>query len=194
MSKIYTKTGDRGTTSLLDGTRVSKDHLRVECYGDLDELLSAMGLAEALLDERQASLAPALRRIEEELMAASALVATADETIQARLPQVPEEATIRLERDMDRMDETLPPLSSFVLPGGTMAAAQLHVARTICRRAERRLVQLAQSEPVSQQVRVYVNRLSDWCFTAARYANHLAGVPTPLWDGKGSTGGTKKEG
>jgi len=187
MSRIYTKTGDRGTTSLLDGKRVSKDDLRVECYGDIDELISAIGLAEALLDDRQASLAPVLRRIEEVAMAAAALVATADEAAVARLPNVSDQATTNLEADIDRMDEELPPLSSFVLPGGSVVAAQLHVARTICRRAERRLVQLAQSEPVPQQVRVYINRLSDWFFAAARYANLLVDVATPLWNGKESS-------
>jgi cob(I)alamin adenosyltransferase len=178
--KIYTKTGDGGETSLFGGGRVPKDDARVEAYGAVDELNAALGLVRALgpvpeIDEE-------LARIQAELFAVGAELATPrDVRAHDAVPGVRAAWAETLEHRMDRWDEELPELTAFVLPGGTPVAAALHVARATCRRAERRAVALSHLAPVDPNVVVYLNRLSDFLFEAARAANLRAGVAETLW-------------
>lgn len=173
LSKIYTRTGDDGTTALGNGARVPKDHLRVEAYGTVDELNSALGvvLALPLPDEIRAALAP----IQHQLFDLGGELC-----IPGRRVIEPAQAT-DLERALDAFNEKLPPLKEFVLPGGSEAAALLHLARAICRRAERRTIALAHSESVNPHAIEYLNRLSDLLFVAARYLNACANQPEVLW-------------
>ncbi len=182
-SNIYTRGGDRGQTSLVDGSRVSKGSLRVEVYGTLDEANSWVGLARAdLADE---GLDRALAFLQHRLFNCSSYLATPPDA-EATPPGVSAGDVTYLERAIDRMEQVTGPLSHFVLPGGTAAAARLHLARTVCRRAERRMVSLADAEEVDPTVLKLVNRCSDFLFAAARYANHEAGVDDPVWDSAAS--------
>ncbi|MEI6223648.1 MAG: cob(I)yrinic acid a,c-diamide adenosyltransferase [Deltaproteobacteria bacterium] len=178
--KIYTKTGDGGETSLFGGGRVAKDDARVEAYGAVDELNAALGLARAL--SPVAEIDVELARIQAELFAVGAELATPREArAHESIPGVRAEWAEALERQMDRWDAVLPPLTAFVLPGGAPVAAALHVARGTCRRAERRAVALSHLAPIDPNVVVYLNRLSDFLFEAARAANLRAGVTEILW-------------
>jgi cob(I)alamin adenosyltransferase len=184
--KIYTKTGDSGETGLFGGGRVPKDSARVEAYGEVDELNAALGLAAAALEEaREAAVAERLRLLQGDLFALGAnLAAPRDEEGRRRSAHVPALPTGRveeMERWMDEAEEELPPLRNFVLPGGTEAASRLHLARTVCRRAERRVVTLARLEAIEPEVVVYLNRLSDLLFTLARLANRRAGREDVEW-------------
>jgi cob(I)alamin adenosyltransferase len=185
LSRIYTKTGDRGETSLGDGTRVAKDHPRVAAYGDVDELNAVLGLLlAARADLPEAGL---LRGIQNDLFDVGADLCRpqpADEQPGQRL-RVQERQAQRLEAAIDRLNAGLAPLTSFVLPGGQAAAAWCHLARTVCRRAERAVVTLARGEAVNPQVIVYLNRLSDLLFVLARVYNGN-GEDDVLWvPGKG---------
>jgi cob(I)alamin adenosyltransferase len=180
--KIYTKTGDEGLTGLLGRQRVPKDHIRVEVYGTVDELNAALGVARAQkLDPAADSL---VSRLQDELFAAGSALADPD-------PQGPFHNTItpehveRLEAAIDAMESELSPLTAFILPGGTLPAAQIHLARTICRRAERLAVKLSRQpgEDVPRTLIVYLNRLSDLLFVLARAVNHRAGVRDIPWKG-----------
>ncbi len=178
--KIYTKTGDGGETSLFGGGRVPKDDARVEAYGAVDELNAAIGLARALAPAAEVDVE--LARIQAELFAVGAELATPhDARAHGALPGVRGEWAEALERRMDRWDEELAALTAFVLPGGTSAAAALHVARATCRRAERRSVALSHLAHIDPAVVVYLNRLSDFLFEAARAENLRAGVAETLW-------------
>jgi cob(I)alamin adenosyltransferase len=180
--KIYTKTGDAGTTGLFGGGRVGKDHPRVEAYGDVDELNAALGLARAV--ELMPRIDEVLVPIQRDLFAIGALLATPDrEKMRQHLAKarVDEERVAELERSIDDADRELEPLRAFVLPGGTPKAAALHVARTVCRRAERRVVRLQADEELPQVVIVYLNRLSDLLFTLARLANRRANTGEVTW-------------
>jgi cob(I)alamin adenosyltransferase len=182
--KIYTGTGDRGKTSLFSGERVAKSHERVMAYGEIDELNSVLGaLAAALQNGPSPDMAGQIHQIQSDLMAAGALLAVADGV--ASPVKLAPDASLRLEASIDHMQDKLPDLKSFILPGGHMTAAWAHIARTVCRRAERRMVSLALStseNPNSfQDVLVYVNRLSDYLFVLARYCNHLAGIEDIPW-------------
>jgi cob(I)alamin adenosyltransferase len=171
LSRIYTKTGDHGETSLGDGTRVPKDHLRVAAYGSVDELNATLGLL--LAHHPGLAEADLLRTIQNDLFDVGAdlcVPAPADEAPGARLRVQPEQAG-RLESAIDRLNESLAPLTSFVLPGGTAAAAWCHLARTICRRAERDIIALTHTGPVNPHVIIYLNRLSDLLFVLARIYN-----------------------
>jgi cob(I)alamin adenosyltransferase len=182
--KIYTKTGDQGTTGLFGGTRVSKGHGRVRAYGEVDELNAILGVARAALggDEPTSDL---LMTIQSELFDLGAELACTPERAQkGDLPLVQVAEVERLERAIDAREAELAPLTSFVLPGGSPAAAHLHVARTVCRRAERAVVALAGAEPVRSEVTVYLNRLSDLLFVLARDANRRAGVEDVPWLGR----------
>jgi len=178
--KIYTRTGDDGTTGLIGGDRVRKSDKRLACYGTIDELNAAIGLAAVDAGE---PLRDMLRPVQEELFVIGSHLAAPenDPTAQKYLP--PLEATIidRLEMQIDQADVLMPPLKTFILPGGTETAARLHVARTVCRRAERLLVDFSMDRPISNVMLVYLNRLSDWLFTQARLANHQAGVADVAW-------------
>jgi cob(I)alamin adenosyltransferase len=178
--KIYTKTGDGGETSLFGGARVGKDDARVEAYGAVDELNAAIGLVRAL--GAGAAVDADLARIQSELFSVGAELATPRESrARGSIPGVDPAWAVALERAMDAWDESLPPLTAFVLPGGCPAGAALHVARTACRRAERRVVALARLTSVDPTVVVYLNRLSDWLFEASRAVNKGAGAPETLW-------------
>ena len=175
LNKIYTRSGDDGTTGLASGKRRRKDDLRVAAYGTVDELNAALGLAR-LSTAADPELDPMLARLQNDLFDLGADLATPP--AEAPLPYEPLRITQtqvdRLEREIDRLNADLAPLRSFVLPGGTPAAAALHLARTIARRAERLMVALAATEPVGAPSLKYVNRLSDFLFVAARYVNHKA--------------------
>ena len=176
---IYTKTGDAGQTSLLSGRRVDKDDLRVHATGELDELNAVLGVARAQgLDP---SIAVSVSRIQEELFSLGSQLAAAEKADSPALPRVKAAWTAALEREIDAADGELPTLRSFILPGGTLGAAWLHGARTVCRRAERAVVTLARHEAVDPVLLGYLNRLSDWLFTMARLANHRAGTQEPVW-------------
>jgi cob(I)alamin adenosyltransferase len=180
--KIYTKTGDRGDTGLFGGGRVAKSHPRVEAYGDVDELNAVLGFVRATepLPRIDSLLVP----IQQDLFAIGALLATPDRD---KMRQHLEKAKVddariaELERAIDAGDAELEPLRSFILPGGTPKAAALHVARTVCRRAERRVVELASDTEIPQLVIIYLNRLSDLLFTLARVANRVAGASEVTW-------------
>lgn len=188
--KIYTKRGDAGETGLFGGQRVSKDDLRVAAYGDVDELNALLGLARAAdLDER---LAKAVARVQDELFTLGAELATPDAEKNPKVPTVDAAWIERLEEEIDAIDGEVPPLRQFVLPGGSQGASWLHLARTVCRRAERSIVQLSRREPVGGLALAYVNRLSDWLFMAARAANHRAGVAEIAWTPPGDTGARRK--
>jgi len=183
--KVYTRGGDRGETSLFGGQRVSKDSPRVEAYGEVDELNAVLGLARCEL-AGAADLAAELERIQSTLFDLGSELATpaARERKGKLAPRVSDAEAEQLERAIDALDLELEPLSSFVLPGGTRAAALLHLARTVCRRAERRVIALAAQEPIGPAPVKYLNRLSDYLFTAARAANRRAGVAEPRWVGR----------
>lgn len=178
--KIYTKTGDEGRTSLFDNTRVSKADDRVDAYGEVDELNACLGSARAAIGP--GDLAEAIAEIQKELFAVGTRLADPSSRVADRVSKavVTPEAIARLEATIDRLESELPPLRRFILPGGSAAGAQLHVARTVCRRAERRVVALG-PEAVEPAVVVYLNRLSDLLFVAARVANHRAGIPEVEW-------------
>jgi cob(I)alamin adenosyltransferase len=187
LTKIYTKSGDRGLTGLVGGQRVSKSSPRIECYGTVDELSSCIGLARTLLEEPgapagAAELAGVLRRVQNELFNLGSELATLPEDLHPQQPVVAARHVEALEREIDAWNEHLPHLRSFVLPGGGMVASYLHLARTVCRRAERLAVTLASAEPVGEQVLPYLNRLSDALFVMSRHAARLYGQPEPLWE------------
>ena len=178
--KIYTRTGDAGETSLFDGTRVPKTHPRVVAYGDVDELQAALGVSAASgLDP---ALADMIVSIQRDLFALGARLADPAHRIAPRVSKVviSDESVERLERWIDRLDSELPPLRHFILSGGSAAGASLHLARTVCRRAERAVLALG-SDAVEPIVIVYINRLSDLLFVMARAANHRAGVAETEW-------------
>ena len=182
--KIYTKTGDDGTTGLFNGKRVSKAALRVEAYGTVDELNTIVGLAVSF--ECPEPVKSELNHIMNILFTVGADLATPiDQFIKSKaIDRTSEEEITRLEQAIDRYDEDLEPLKNFILPGGHHAAAYLHNARTVCRRAERLTVELGTNEDINENVIKYLNRLSDYFFAAARYVNHLTGVDDIIWKGK----------
>jgi cob(I)alamin adenosyltransferase len=181
LDRIYTKTGDQGMTGLGGGRRVAKDSPRVAAYGTVDELNSAIGLALALgLTER---LTTELRTIQNELFdLGSDLCWPSDDERRARIPTVQATHIERLERLIDDLNASVGPLTNFLLPGGSPGAAQLHVARTVCRRAERETITLSHDEPIGELVLPYLNRLSDALFVMARHENHERGIDEPLWE------------
>jgi cob(I)alamin adenosyltransferase len=180
LTRIYTKTGDEGMTGLGGGRRVPKDSTRVRAYGTVDELNSAIGVALALgLTER---LTTELGSIQNELFdLGSDLCWPEDDERRARIPTVQPKHVERLERLIDDLNEIVGPLTNFLLPGGSPGAAQLHLARTICRRAEREAITHSHEEPIGELVLPYLNRLSDALFVMARFENHERGADEPLW-------------
>lgn len=178
--KIYTKTGDDGTTGLIGGQRVAKSDRRIDCAGTVDELNACLGLAAVTAD---VAIGPKLRAVQNDLFVIGSHLATPDPSRAAeQLPPLEEPMVSRLEMEIDGAESSLPQLRQFILPGGTEAGARLHLARTVCRRAERLLVDFAQDRPVPPIVLTYLNRLSDWLFVHARLANHLAGVADVPWE------------
>lgn len=181
--KIYTKTGDDGTTSLFSGGRVSKSNLRVDVYGTVDELNSYLGVARAhLITETGDNY---LETVQNHLFHLGADLATPMDAKADWLVRITENEVEWLENSIDELSKSLPELKNFILPGGTSVAAHLHVARTISRRAERLLVALKNSETINEQALIYLNRLSDWLFTLARYENLQAGESETKWNVRG---------
>ena len=178
--KIYTKTGDDGTTGLFGAGRVRKDALRVSAYGDVDELNALLGVASTYSDDIE--VAAVLERLQSELFTLGAQLATPDPSHAPKnVPVIRDGHIETLESEIDAFDAELEPLRSFILPSGSPLAAALHVARTVCRRAERSLVSLSAHEPVPVEASRYLNRLSDHLFTMARLANKRAGVTETKW-------------
>lgn len=173
---IYTRTGDKGETSLFGGKRVSKAAKRVEAYGTIDELNSCLGSALSFLPSSQKRLRSKLLKIQNNLLLLGSTLANPNS-----LPLSLEEEIKDLEKEIDLMTAQMPPLRNFILPGGSKAGSLLHLARTVCRRAERRLVNLAETESVDKGIVKYINRLSDFLFTAGRFVNHKKGEKETIW-------------
>ena len=177
--KIYTRTGDDGTTGLIGGDRVRKSDARIECYGTVDELNASLGLAAVLAES---PLRDRLHMIQNDLFVIGAQLATPEGEPKSRyIPAMDEQMIARLEMEIDSTEHALPPLRQFILPGGTELAARLHLARTVSRRAERLIVNFAQDRPIPGMILTYMNRLSDWLFVHARLANHQSGVDDIPW-------------
>ncbi|AZZ36515.1 ATP:cob(I)alamin adenosyltransferase [Bdellovibrio sp. qaytius] len=188
--KIYTKTGDKGTTRLVDGSCVEKFDPRVEAYGSADELNSYLGLIFSLLENNEqlnfsnTSLRRLLFDMQNNLFVVGSLLATVDPVVFNKLPQLDPEETTHLEKGIDAMTSELEPLKNFILPTGHVLSSHFHIARTLCRRCERRTVEVANHEPHYEQVIMYLNRLSDFLFTAARFVNHRYNTQDVPWKKK----------
>lgn len=175
--KIYTKTGDKGTTSLLSGTRVSKADMRLDAYGTLDELNSWLGV---LASELPANSFPLLTKIQSELFSMGSYLALEGEAT-FQMPKLDPDLVNALERQIDSWNEQLPELKNFILPSGSKASSMAQVARTITRRAERRVVALANEVEVKEEIQVFLNRLSDFFFVLARFILHKEGLEQRIW-------------
>jgi cob(I)alamin adenosyltransferase len=186
LNRIYTKAGDGGETRLVGGQKVPKDSARIESYGTVDELSSVLGLARAALATPPVpagapELSDVLKRIQNELFNLGSDLATLPEDRHPKQPLIEARHVTALEHEIDAWNADLPELRSFVLPGGGWVASYLHLARTICRRAERQVITLRRTETVGDQVVPYLNRLSDHLFVMSRHASRLYGEPEPLW-------------
>ena len=183
LNRIYTKRGDQGETSLVGGQRVPKDHHRIECYGTVDELNACIGLAavSASQDQRLERLHRILRRVQHELFNLGSILATLPEDVHPRQPRITAEDVTRLEEEIDGMNADLEPLRSFVLPGSMRLDAELHLCRTVIRRAERILVAFDQEVGAPPHTVEYLNRLSDAFFVFGRWATHVVGATEVLW-------------
>jgi len=185
--KIYTRTGDDGLTSLFGGGRVRKSHLRVEAYGTVDELNAQLGRAAVTVTDP--SIREQLTLIQHDLFAVGAILASPPDANGERNPHIPRLPSHRIEameRWMDEADEVLDPLRNFILPGGSAGAAELHLGRTVCRRAERMVVEIGEDEPEREALIGYLNRLSDLLFTLARLENFRVGTPDVIWTKEGA--------
>lgn len=178
--KIYTKTGDQGVTSLFGGKRVSKAHLRIDAYGTIDELNAWIGLLRD--QEVNRSHQETLLSIQDKLFTLGSMLATEPGNTKVKIPALKEADIHLLEQEIDMMDASLPALKSFILPGGHSSVSFCHVARTVCRRAERLVIALHETEPVSALVIPYLNRLSDYLFVLSRKMSHDLGVTEAPWD------------
>jgi len=178
--KIYTKTGDKGDTSLLGGQRVPKDTLRVEAYGTVDELNSVLGIVRTENSDSQVD--KILNQIQNELFELGADLANPRPSTRERVRRFEPNDAQPLEKLIDTLEAQLKPLTHFILPGGSPVAARLHFARTVCRRAERAVVRLSRNEDIGEGITIYLNRLSDLLFVLARYANHVANVSETKWN------------
>jgi cob(I)alamin adenosyltransferase len=183
LNRIYTRRGDQGQTTLVGGQRAPKNALRIECYGTVDELNSFIGLAAVTAAEepRLEKLTAILRRVQHELFNLGSILATLPEDVGPQQPRVTGIEVEQLEREIDAVNTELQPLRSFVLPGGSRLNAELHICRTVCRRAERLVVALAQAESVPAEAIQYLNRLSDALFVWSRWVNHVLGAEEVLW-------------
>ncbi|MCU0227427.1 MAG: cob(I)yrinic acid a,c-diamide adenosyltransferase [Bryobacterales bacterium] len=194
LTRIYTKSGDQGMTSLVNGRRVAKNHPRIEAYGTVDELNAHLGVAGASLQDLVARFPPLERlagivqRVQHELFNLGSLLATDPAHLHPKQPRITDADVLALEAEMDAMNAELPDLNSFVLPGGCRLNAELHVCRTICRRAERLANGLAQNEEVPSEVMRYLNRLSDALFIWSRWVNQAMGVQEVLWNPNHASG------
>lgn len=177
--KIYTKTGDEGNTSLIGGTRVSKAHLRLQAYGTVDELNAYLGL----LRDQEVNRARAglLKQIQDNLFVMGSILATDPENNTFKLPILQPEEVTTLENAIDEMNTQLEPLRNFILPGGSLPISFGHIARTVCRRAERHIIALDHQEPVEDLLKIYINRLSDYLFVLCRMMHHELEIPETIW-------------
>jgi len=184
LNRIYTRLGDDGGTSLAGGQRVGKDSLRIDCYGTVDELNSITGMARdsAMQAAMLTPLADILKRVQHELFNLGSILATLPEDVHPKQARITAAEITQLEREIDAMNENLPPLRSFVLPGGSRINTELHLCRTVCRRAERIAVSLSRMETVPAECIQYLNRLSDAFFVWSRWANHVLGIDEVLWE------------
>lgn len=188
MAKIYTKVGDRGQTSLVSGTKISKSHTRLEAYGTVDELNSSLGVARSEIarakgaTQQRKTLDAQLKNIQNDLFNLGSLLACEKPEVALKLPSIGEPEIKEMEVHIDQMTKVLKPLKEFILPGGHPLASSLHVSRTVCRRAERWTVRLSKEGDSVDPVTIkYLNRLSDYLFTCARFANHLMKTNEPVW-------------
>jgi cob(I)alamin adenosyltransferase len=177
--RIYTRSGDKGETSLFGGKRVPKDDKRVEAYGAVDELNSELGHCQLVLNFKRGS--EVIFQVQRELFALGAMLATENVSKLEEENKLSETSVTNLEKEIDRMEEQLEPLRGFILPSGSESSSRLHVARSVCRRAERRVVSLSKKESIDPIAVKYLNRLSDFLFVLARYENKLAKVPDVFW-------------
>ena len=178
--KIYTKTGDKGMTSLIGGTKVPKSHLRIEAYGTVDELNSWIGLCKDLLTDDQGK--KILLEVQDRLFTiGSSLACDPEKEPKMKIPDLKESDITLLEKEMDRINETIPPMKNFILPGGHPTLSKLHIARCVCRRAERMVVHLAETESADPLVITYLNRLSDYLFVLSRHAGHKMNIKEIPW-------------
>ena len=179
MSKIYTKTGDKGTTSLVGGTRLDKDHIKIEAYGSVDELNAWMGVIADY--EENSSRKHILKEIQDRLFTIGAELASEPEYQKKDLPILFDSDITLLEKQMDEMNDTMPPIRHFVLPGGHQAVSFTHVARTVCRRAERKVISLSKIEDTNSKIVIYLNRLSDYLFVLSRKISHELKIEEVKW-------------
>jgi len=186
INRVYTRQGDRGDTALAGGQRVPKDSLRIGAYGTVDELNAFIGVAR---EDAPKELAAILLRVQHELFNLGSILATLPEDVHPKQARITDAEISQLEAEMDLMNEGLPPLRSFVLPGGCRLNAELHVCRTVCRRAERACVALSREESIPGETIRYLNRLSDALFVWSRWASHAMGAPETLWEPNQSASG-----
>lgn len=195
LNRIYTRSGDKGQTRLAGGVSIAKDHLRIESYGTVDELGAFVGLARTTAEElatraeRLHKFAAILKRVQHELFNLGSILATLPDKVRPKQPRVTAADIEQLEREIDEANEELHSLRSFVLPGGSRLEAELHVCRTVCRRAERLLVSLAREESVPEEALQYINRLSDALFVWSRWVNNVLGATETLWEPNASASG-----
>jgi len=195
INRVYTRQGDQGETGLAGGQRVPKDGSRIAAYGAVDELNSFLGAARVTVEEQLpaqpqlAILSTILLRVQHELFNLGSILATLPEDVHPKQARVTDKEVRQLEIEMDRMNEDLQPLRSFILPGGSRLNAELHICRTVCRRAERDCVALSRVEAIPPETIRYLNRLSDALFVWSRWASHVTGAPEILWEPNQSTSG-----
>ena len=188
LNRIYTRAGDSGETRLVGGQRVAKDDPRIDCFGAVDELNAFLGLARTTAEELTNAtpalgrLASIFKRVQHELFNLGSILATLPEDVHPKQPRITAAETRQLEHEIDEANEQLASLRSFVLPGGSRLEAELHVCRTVCRRAERLLVSLSRTQSVPNETLEYLNRLSDAFFVWSRWTNHVLGAPETLWE------------
>jgi cob(I)alamin adenosyltransferase len=198
INRVYTRGGDKGETGLAGGQRIPKDALRIEAYGTVDELNATIGVARQTTEDlipshpRLADLDAALKRVQHELFNVGSILATLPEDVHPRQARVTQAEITQLETEIDKMNSDLPELRSFVLPGGCRLNAELHVCRTVCRRAERIAVRLARQETIAGEIVPYLNRLSDALFVWSRWASHTLGVPEILWEPNRASSGQRE--
>ena len=188
LSKIYTKIGDKGSTQLATGERVSKSNIRIEAYGTVDELNSVVGILRDIIEKTAVpsidcnDIIQMIAKIQNELFDVGGELSVPSEVLNTKLQQVVQKADIeRLEREIDAFNEKLQPLNNFVLPGGHLANSTAHLARTVCRRAERAVVKMSEEIDVRDQAKIYLNRLSDWFFVLSRELSRRHGVEEVIW-------------
>jgi len=188
INRVYTRRGDQGETSLAGGQRVPKDSPRIQAYGTVDELNAFVGAARvtavevAAVEARLTPLAAILLRVQHELFNLGSILATLPEDVHSKQARITDDDSVRIESEIDRMNADLPALRSFVLPGGSRLNADLHICRTVCRRAERVLIALSRTETVPPEAVRYLNRLGDALFVWSRWVSHVSGAPETLWD------------